>query len=109
MHHWLFLSGAILLEVAGTISMKLSEGFTRPIPSVLIFVFYIISFVALTFAIEKIEVSTAYTIWAGVGNALIAIIGIVYFREPATAIKFISIILIIIGVIGLSQDAFKFK
>ena len=109
MHHWLFLSGAILLEVAGTISMKLSEGFTRPIPSVLIFVFYIISFVALTFAIEKIEVSTAYTIWAGVGTALIAIIGLVCFREPATAIKFISIILIIIGVIGLSQDAFKFK
>ena len=109
MHHWLFLSGAILLEVAGTISMKLSEGFTRPIPSLLIFVFYIISFVALTFAIEKIEVSTAYTIWAGVGTALIAIIGLVYFGEPATAIKFISIILIIIGVIGLSQDAFKFK
>ena len=109
MHHWLFLTGAILLEVAGTISMKLSEGFTRPIPSVLIFVFYIISFVALTFAIEKIEVSTAYTIWAGVGTALIAIIGLVYFGEPATAIKFISIILIIIGVIGLSQDAFKFK
>ena len=109
MHHWLFLSGAILLEVAGTISMKLSEGFTRPIPSALIFVFYIISFVALTFAIEKIEVSTAYTIWAGVGTALIAIIGLVYFGEPATAIKFISIILIIIGVIGLSQDAFKFK
>ena len=109
MHHWLFLSGAILLEVAGTISMKLSEGFTRPIPSVLIFVFYIISFVALTFAIEKIEVSIAYTIWAGVGTALIAIIGLVYFGEPATAIKFISIILIIIGVIGLSQDAFQFK
>ena len=109
MHHWLFLSGAILLEVAGTISMKLSEGFTRPIPSVLIFVFYIISFVALTFAIEKIEVSTAYTIWAGVGTALIAITGLVYFGETATAIKFISIILIIIGVIGLSQEAFKFK
>ena len=57
MHHWLFLSGAILFEVAGTISMKLSDGFTRPIPSVLIFVFYIVSFVALTFALEKIEVS----------------------------------------------------
>ena len=109
MHHWLFLSGAILLEVAGKISMKLSEGFTRPMPAVVNFVFYIISFVALTFAIEKIEVSTAYTIWAGVGTALIAIIGLVYFGETATAIKFISIILIIIGVIGLSQDAFKFK
>ena len=84
MHHWLFLSGAILFEVAGTISMKLSEGFTRPIPSVLIFVFYIVSFVALTFALEKIEVSTAYTIWAGVGTALVAIIGFIYFGDSAT-------------------------
>ena len=107
MHHWLFLSSAILLEVAGTISMKLSEGFTRPIPSVLIFVFYVISFVALTLALEKIEVSTAYTIWAGAGTALVAIIGFLYFGESATAIKFISIILIIVGVIGLSQDTIK--
>ena len=109
MHHWLFLSGAILFEVAGTISMKLSEGFTRPIPSVLIFVFYVISFVALTLALEKIEVSTAYTIWAGAGTALVAIIGFLYFGESATAIKFISIILIIVGVIGLTHDAIKFR
>ena len=109
MHHWLFLSSAILLEVAGTISMKLSEGFTRPIPSVLIFVFYVISFVALTLALEKIEVSTAYTIWAGAGTALVAIIGFLYFGESATAIKFISIILIIVGVIGLTHDAIKFR
>ena len=54
MHHWLFLSGAILLEVAGTVSMKLSEGFTRPIPSVLLFLFYIASFVFLTFALKKL-------------------------------------------------------
>ena len=107
MHHWLFLIGAILLEVAGTISMKLSDGFTRPIPSVFIFLFYVTSFVALTFALKKIEVSTAYTIWAGVGTALVAIIGIIYFKEAATGIKLVSIILIIIGVIGLSQDTYR--
>ena len=109
MHHWLFLSSAILLEVAGTISMKLSEGFTRPIPSVLIFLFYITSFVALTFALEKFDLGTAYTIWAGVGTALVAIIGFVYFGETMTAIKLISIILIVIGVIGLTQDVVKLK
>ncbi|HAI15946.1 MAG TPA: hypothetical protein DCM12_05640, partial [Gammaproteobacteria bacterium] len=51
----------------------------------------------------------AYTIWAGVGTALVAIIGFIYFGDSATAIKFISIILIIIGVIGLSQDAIKLR
>ena len=107
MHHWLFLSGAILLEVAGTVSMKLSEGFTRPIPSVLLFLFYIASFVFLTFALKKIDVSSAYTIWAGARTALIAIIGILYFNEAITVIKFVSIVLIIIGVIGLSQDKYS--
>ena len=107
MHHWLFLSGAILLEVAGTISMKLSEGFTKLAPSILLFLFYLASFVLLTFALKKIEVSVAYTIWAGVGTALIAIIGIMYFKEAATATKFISILFIIIGVIGLSQEIYR--
>ena len=81
MEHWLFLAGAILLEVAGTTSMKLSEGYTKLLPSVLLFLCYAASFVALTFALKKIELSVAYTVWAGAGTALIAAIGIVYFRE----------------------------
>lgn len=102
MQYWLFLTFAIILEVAGTTSMKLSQGFTKIIPSVLIFVFYGASFTFLTFALKKIEVSTAYAVWSGVGTALIAIIGIFYFRESATALKIVSILLIIIGVIGLN-------
>jgi small multidrug resistance pump len=102
MQHWLFLAGAIALEVAGTTAMKLSEGFTRLVPSVLLFVFYAASFVALTFALKKIEVSVAYAVWSGIGTALIAAIGILYFREEATALKFISLLLIIIGVVGLN-------
>ncbi|MDH5542930.1 MAG: multidrug efflux SMR transporter [Nitrospinota bacterium] len=98
---WLFLAGAILFEVAGTTSMKLSEGFTKTLPSVLMFVFYIISLVCLTYALKKIDVGVAYAIWAGVGTALIAVIGIWHFREPATMIKIGSIGLIIIGVVGL--------
>ena len=81
MHHWLILIGAILLEVAGTVSMKLSEGFTTPVPSILLFLFYIASFIGLTFALKKIVVCVAYTIWAGVGTALIASVGIVYLRK----------------------------
>jgi small multidrug resistance pump len=102
MQHWLFLASAIALEVAGTTSMKLSAGFTRLIPSLLLFVFYAASFVALTFALKKIEVSVAYAVWSGVGTALIATIGILYFREAVTALKLVSVLLIIVGVVGLN-------
>lgn len=102
MLYWVYLAGAIVLEVAGTTSMKLSAGFSRLIPSVLIFIFYGASFVLLTFALKKIDVSVAYAVWAGIGTALIALIGMSYFREPATLLKWVSISLIIAGVVGLN-------
>jgi small multidrug resistance pump len=101
MQGWLYLFIAIVLEVAGTTSMKLSEGFTKTIPSVLMFLFYILSLVALTFALRKFDVSMAYAIWAGLGTALITVVGIVYFKESVSLIKIGSIVLIIIGVVGL--------
>ena len=102
MLHWLYLAGAIVFEVAGTTCMKLAEGFTRPLPSVLIFVFYGLSFAALTVALRRMDLSVAYPVWAGVGTALIAVIGFVGFRESVTALKLVSIVLIVLGVIGLN-------
>ena len=81
--------------------MKFSEGLTRLVPTVLIFAFYAMSFAALTMALKRIEIGVAYAIWSGSGTALIAVIGIVYFREPATLLKFVSIFLIVAGVAGL--------
>jgi small multidrug resistance pump len=105
MQPWLLLVSAIALEVAGTTSMKLSQGFTRLVPSVLLFVCYMASFVALTLALKKIEVSVAYAVWAGVGTALVAVIGVVYFREELTALKLISLLFIIVGVVGLNLSS----
>ena len=105
--HWLYLAGAILFEVAGTTSMKLSQGFTRLVPSILIFVFYAISFISLTFAVKKIDMSVSYAIWSGIGTALIATIGVYYFKESMTMLKIASIILIIMGVTGLNLQGFK--
>lgn len=105
--HWFYLASAILFEVAGTTSMKLSYGFTRLLPSVLLFVFYAISFVSLTFAVKKIDMSVSYAIWSGIGTALIALIGVYWFKESMTLLKFFSIVLIIIGVIGLNFEGFK--
>jgi len=83
--------------------MKLSEGFTRMVPSILLVVFYALSFGMLTLALKKLDMSVAYAVWSGVGTALIATIGVLWFKEPATALKLISIALIIAGVVGLNM------
>lgn len=82
--------------------MKLSYGFTRTVPTILMFVFYVLGFVPLNLALRQIDISVAYAIWSGIGTAVIAVIGIFYFREPTTLIKLISIILIVFGVVGLN-------
>ncbi len=107
MQSWLYLAGAIVLEIAGTTSMKLSDGLTKLVPSILIFVFYGLSFLVFTMALKKIDLSIAYAIWAGTGTALIALIGITHFKEPLTLIKIVSLGLIIIGVVGLNVSGIK--
>lgn len=98
---WVILGAAILFEIAGTLCLKLSEGFSHLLPSVVIFPCYALSLTLLTFALKTIPVSTAYAIWSAVGTALIALIGIAFFREPAGAVKLVSLGLVIIGVVGL--------
>jgi len=99
---WIYLLIAILTEVVGTTMMKVSQGLTRLMPSVLMFVMYAISFVFMALALKKIEVSTAYAIWSGLGTALIATIGIVAFRESFSIPKAAGIALIITGVVLLN-------
>ena len=96
-----FLGLGIIFEVLGTVSMKYAEGFTRLVPSVLVFVFYALALVCLVFVLKKTEVSIAYAIWAGLGTALIACIGMIWFKEPVTLIKIGSIALIVAGIVGL--------
>jgi small multidrug resistance pump len=99
---WLLLITAILFEVSGTTCMKLSYGFTRRVPTILMFVFYGLGFVPLNLALRRIDISVAYAIWSGVGTAVITTIGILWFKEPINALKLISITLIIIGLVGLN-------
>ncbi len=96
-----YLMLAIVAEVAGTTSIKLSEGFTRLLPSVAIFVFYGLSLSMLSLALKEVDLSFAYALWSGVGIALIATVGILWFREPMGALKMASLGLIVIGVAGL--------
>lgn len=98
---WLLLILAILLEVCGTTCMKLSQGFTRPLPSLLMILFYAACFSVFTFAVKTIEISTAYAIWCAVGVALIAVIGMVYFKESVNALKVAGLFLVVAGVVAL--------
>jgi small multidrug resistance pump len=100
--YWIYLILGIVFEVSGTTCMKLSEGFSRLVPSIGMFVFYALCFTFLTLSFKRIEVSVAYAVWSGLGTALIASIGIGWFEESASPIKLISIVLILLGVIGLN-------
>ena len=98
---WWVLSLAIVFEVAGTVCMRLSEGFSRLTPSVLIFVFYACSFALNTMVVRVLGLSVVYAVWSGVGTVATALIGYLYFREPATALKMASAGLIVLGVMGM--------
>lgn len=97
---WLFL--AIFLEVSATVFMKLSNGFTRIVPTISMFVLYGLSLVPMVAALKQMEVSAVYAIWSAVGTAMVATLGIVLFHEPASALKVASIGLIIVGVVCLN-------
>jgi small multidrug resistance pump len=100
--HWIYLTLAILFEVAGTTCMKLSSGFARILPTALMALFYACSFGCMTLAIKRIDLSVAYAVWSGFGVALIAAIGIWQFREPLTLLKLVGTAAIIVGVIALN-------
>ena len=96
-----YLAIAILLEISGTTALKLSNGFTRFGPTSAVIVCYMTSFWALSLALRGIDLSTAYAVWSGIGTALVAAIGILWFGEVASLWKLVSLALIIVGVAGL--------
>lgn len=98
---WGLLAVAIVLEVAGTTCMRLSEGLTRWLPTLLIFVFYALSFTLNTLIVGRLGLSVVYAVWSGAGTVLTALIGFLWFKEPATTLKLVSIGLVVTGVFGL--------
>jgi len=101
MQNWFLLMAAIAAEVGGTTCLKLSDGFSRLVPSVGVVVLYALSFVSLAAVLKSMDVSVAYAIWAGLGTALIAVMGVVIFDEPISGIRVASLAFIIVGVVGL--------
>jgi small multidrug resistance pump len=102
MNTFLALAGAIVLEICGTTALKASDGLSRLGFSALVVVFYLGSFACLALALKRLEVGIAYAIWSGLGTAAIALIGVLVFDEQVSALKLVSLALVIAGVVGLN-------
>ncbi len=98
---WLVLVVAGILEVVWVIGMKYSEGFTRLWPSLVVLLAASFSFWFLALAIRVLPVGTAYAAWTGIGAVGAAVLGMVLFKEPATAARVACIVLIVAGIVGL--------
>ena len=98
----ILLTIAILAEVAGTVALKYADGFTNLGPSALVVAGYGLSFWMLALVLRDLPIGLTYAVWAAVGTALIAAIGIFAFGEPATTLKLLSLALIIAGTVGLN-------
>lgn len=99
---YVYLAAAIVFEVLGTITMKYSEGFTKVIPIVLTLICHGICFVALAAALKSLPISMVYSIWAGVGTAAMAFIGLAFFNEALSLQKVAATGLIVAGVVLLN-------
>jgi quaternary ammonium compound-resistance protein SugE len=101
MNPWVMLTIAGLLECAWAIGLKYSEGFTRPVPSVLTVIAVVCSFWLLSTAIRELPVGTAYAVWVGIGAVGTAILAVVLFAEPVNAMRIAGIALIVAGIAAL--------
>jgi len=98
MTSYLFLAGAIICEVIGTLLLPYSKNFTKIYPSVFLVVFYISAFVFLSFAVKEIPLTIVYATWCGVGIFLVSILSYFLFGESVPWQGIVGLVLIIIGV-----------
>ena len=105
MHPVLWLAIAIGSEIVATVSLKLSDGFAKPIPSIMVVLGYAVSFYALAMSLRSIPLGVVYAVWSGVGTAAIVVIGYLLFREALDAVKLAAIGLIIVGVVLLNATS----
>jgi small multidrug resistance pump len=101
---WVWLAGAISLEVVATLNLKASYGFSRLLPSLIVVFGYIGSFILLGATLKRLDVGTVYAIWSGAGTVVVVFVGIALFGESATAMRMAGIAVIVAGVIGGSAE-----
>lgn len=99
MKEWIFLIGAVAFETLGTSMLKLSEQFTRLLPTVITIISYLLSFYLLSYALRTLPIGVAYGVWGAVGIVIITVIGAIVFKQIPDLPTIIGLVLIISGVL----------
>ena len=103
---WVLLGVAIIAEVTGTISLRFSEGFSKPLPSVLVVIGYGTAFVLLSVVLQRgMAIGVAYAVWAAAGVALVALVGVLFLGESLTLFQIGGLVAVIAGVVALELGA----
>jgi small multidrug resistance pump len=95
---YLYLIGAIVFEVVGTMLLPLSKNFTKPLISIILIASYVLSFYFLTYALKDIPIAVVYSTWAGVGIFLITFLGYIFYNQSLQWQSIVGLIFIAIGV-----------
>ena len=99
---YLYLFVAIVAEVVGTLALKPTEGFTKLVPSLIVIAGYAVSFYFVSLALKSMSIGVAYAIWSGVGLALVAIAGMVLYKQLPDLAALVGILLILAGVVVIN-------
>ena len=102
---YIYLSGAILCEVIGTMVLPLSENFSKPIPSFISIVAYVLAFYLLTFALESIPIAVVYATWSGLGIFLISFLGFTIYGQTLQWQSILGLLFIVAGVVLVNSFA----
>lgn len=98
---WIVLFVAGLFEIAWAVGLKYTQGFTRPLPSLLTGAAFVASIGLLSIAVKTLPIGTAYAVWVGIGALGAGVLGIVLFGEPATPLRLGFLALLLVSIVGL--------
>lgn len=98
---WVYLMLAGLCEVVFAATLKATQGLTKPLPTAIFLISILASFALLALATREIPIGTAYAVWSGIGVAGAALVGILIYHEPATALRLVCLATLLVSIIGL--------
>ncbi|MBD9392638.1 multidrug efflux SMR transporter [Acidovorax sp. ACV01] len=98
---WLLVAASVIAEVAGTVALKYSDGFSRPLPSGMAAACYALAIWLMAVAMRQLGMGITYAVWAASGTAATAIVGVALFGEPMDTIKALGLVCVVGGVVML--------
>ncbi|MBX3157021.1 MAG: multidrug efflux SMR transporter [Deltaproteobacteria bacterium] len=102
---WILVIVSGLLEAGWAIGLKASDGFTKPLPTVLTLAGMIASFILLSIAARTLPIGTAYAVWVGIGALGTVILGVIFYEEAVTTLRILSMTMLVAGIVGLKLSS----